>query len=149
MQIARTFDESFIYDCLMSAWVPSTDDGSPSKELSFPLMEESNYWLEVKDQEITMGVFLFSPQNFVCYEIHSMLLPASRGKGVACGKVAADWIFSNTPCSRVVASIPSFNKIAAAAAKRGGMKQFGINENSFLKNGVLYDQTLFGITKKI
>ena len=46
------------------------------------------------------------------------------------------------------ASIPEYNKLAIRLAGKVGMELIGINKRSFMKNGVLYDQQLFGISKE-
>ena len=44
-------------------------------------------------------------------------------------------------------SIPEYNRLAIRFADLSGWKQFGFNEKSHMKNGKLWGQILFGISK--
>lgn len=94
------------------------------------------------------GVFLMHPWNSVTYEVHSCVLPGFRGKlAVTASRLAASWMFRNTGCRKITTQIPARNRAAYALAHRAGFRTEGVNKKSFLKNGVLYDQALMGLSK--
>lgn len=148
MRIERTFDAEYIKYCLTheKIWPHIHDDGAYSAEDFEPSVIDNFYWLSVIDIE-PVGVFLMHKQNFICYEIHTCLLPEIWGRSQECTALVIAWVFENTPCQRLITNVPAYNKLAARLARRSGMKQFGINEKSYLKNGTLQDQFMFGISK--
>ena len=127
MQIFRTFNEKFIYDCAIATWDVAADDGAPDRELFYPPIVDSYYWLKASEEDKELGVFLFNPHNLVCYEGHSMLLGAARGKGAECGAAAIDWMFNNTPCQRIIVNVPVF----VATFTLSILKGVGLVELSF------------------
>lgn len=145
--IERTFDENFIYDCAQPIWEAISDDGSVSKDLYFPNMSPENYWLEAYEDEVRYGVFLFHPHNTICYEAHTMLLPRAHGRAAECAGAAIGWMFHNTQCQRIITNVPAYNRHALRLARSVRMIEYGLNDKSFLKNGVLYAQHVLGISK--
>ena len=92
---------------------------------------------------------IFMPINGVTWEVHSAALPESRGDTMMeAAREALAWMFENTPCRKVVTCVPSFNSLALRLAKQIGMVPEGVNRRSFLKDGVIYNQTLLGICKE-
>jgi len=101
-------------------------------------------------EEEKMGFFLINQWNSICYEWHSAILPPFRGKkSVEAGKVAIGWVWENIPALKLVTHVPFYNRKAYAFARSLGGELEGINRRSFMKNGVLYDQYLFGLTKEV
>lgn len=149
MKVERTFDAEIIKRCVThpSVWPQVHDDMGCSREDYTPITIPEIYWIMVKD-ETPKGVFLLHPHNGVCYEVHTCLLPEVWGKTTECTALAMAWIFENTPCQRLITNVPAYNKLALRLAERTGMKRFGINEKSYLKNGILHDQFMLGISKK-
>jgi RimJ/RimL family protein N-acetyltransferase len=90
---------------------------------------------------------MFIPRNAVCFEVHLGFLPSGWGLAEKTAKLAIGWIFSNTRCQRVFASIPEYNRLTLRLAKSAGMEEFGVNKASFLKDGKLRDQILMGLSK--
>lgn len=126
---------------------PASDDGSPSPDHCLPLVDESRYYLAAFDGDKYRGLLLFCQQNAICFDIHCALLPSAWGKTGMYVREAIEWMFKNSSCMRVVASVPTCNPLAGKLAMKSGFIQFGINEKSFMKNGQLYDQILFGVSK--
>ncbi len=96
------------------------------------------------------GLFMFEQSNPICYDIHSALLPEYWGMGIAhkLGLLASVFIFTSTPCEKITTSVPSYNKAAKHMAVSAGMTPEGTNRASFMKDGIIYDQNLFGFTKE-
>ncbi len=93
------------------------------------------------------GFIAVQPLNYICYQLHIALLPSLWGKGADLGYKTGWWLFHNTPCQKIVAIFPEFNKGAEKVVKACGMKQEGVLTASFSKGYRLHDQLIYGITK--
>ena len=141
-----TTDVEFITKCATNpiVWRASTDDGMANVNPDiFFVPTDGKLWLKAGDY----GVFMGEPRNMITYEVHTLLLPEARGKAVEIATGALHWIFHNTPCLKITTNVPSFNVLARRLSEQCGMKLIGNNESSFLKDGVLYDQFIYGISK--
>jgi hypothetical protein len=98
-----------------------------------------------------LGMFCFFPENEICWQAHVALLRGLRpAQTRQIGREVMAWLWGNTPCLRLVASVPKCNRAAVRyGLDPGGMNllPFGVNEKSFLKHGKLWDQVLMGRSK--
>ena len=146
-------DRQFIIDLYNTGAMMKylTDDNSP------PLLDvgienilnvDVIYALISEMDGMKSGLFLFFPWNYTTYELHVAILPEYRGShSIEAGTMAGMWMFNNTCCRKIVTMIPKQNYKAKVLALAVGMQQEGINRQSYMKDGVLYDQYLFGICK--
>lgn len=147
MKIEFTDDAEFVRHCLTSpkVWRMGVDDAfkgvNPSQLKS--TSKGSNVWVKTD-----YGLFIGLPTNFVSYDCHIALLPSAEGRAVDISKAVMDFVFNNTQAQRLTASIPSFNFLARRLAERCEFKLIGVNERSFLRDGVLHDQHFYGISKR-
>ena len=129
-----------------------SDDGLSPDKVDFGLILPSPvvFFLIASQDGEDIGVFFFYPMNMVTYELHTAFLPGHRGRQVIeASLLAREYMWTHTPCRKVVTSIPADNRRAYVMARLCGMKQEGINEKSFLKGGVLQDQYTMGICKEV
>jgi hypothetical protein len=63
--------------------------------------------------------------------------------------VALEWIWTHTPCRRIVTNVPEDNRLAYHFAVGAGMRAYGINRASFQKGGRLLDQHCLGISRPL
>jgi hypothetical protein len=141
-----TQDEDFIRKCVTEpiVWRAGTDDGLTDIEPDFFFFNtDGKLWLRAEDY----GLFMGEPRNSVTYEVHTMLLHHARGMAVEIAKGAIDWMFSNTKCLRITTHVPAYNLLAKRLSVKCGMELIGIDRKSFLKDGCLYDQYVYGISK--
>lgn len=125
-----------------------SDDFSPAAEQFRPIESDGLFYLLVKEDKEVLGLFLFHPENHICWKVHTCLLPKTWGeKAKQAGIGAREWIFANTPCQRIVTDVPVINRLALKFAIACGFERFGFNPSSFKKNGVLQDQVLLGVSK--
>jgi len=104
------------------------------------------FLIPISEQEKKMGCFFIYPWNSICFEVHSLILPEFRGNGlVGYVKEGIKWMVGNTNCRKLVTQVPTFNRRAYAFAVKSGFSIEGTNKSSFLRNGKLYDQYLFGL----
>lgn len=148
MRFEITRDQEFIKYCLTHpyVWRNTIDDAliGVDPELFFPPMNGVVY---VKAGDF--GLLIGKPVNYITYDVHIALMPQARGMAKDICKNAIQWIFGNTERQlRLMASIPSFNVKTIKLAGDVGMEFIGINKKSFMVNGVLFDQHLFGISKE-
>lgn len=126
-----------------------SDDGCPPRQDFAAHLDDSLIYLGAFDGGEYLGLFLAHPQNLVCYEVHTCLLPSAWGESALLASTACrDWLFSNTPCVRIITNVPDGNDLALSFAKRSGMSEFGRNPKSIQVNGILLDQVLLGISKE-
>jgi len=131
----------------MVYWWVSDDMSPPPDKIDYTafLSNESVYVLMPRDGI----VIIFIPQNGVMWEVHSAALPEYRGKEMhLAGRESILWMFTNTPCRKIETHVPTFNRAAYGLSVRCKMTKEGISRQSFLRDGKLYDQAVFGITKE-
>ena len=126
-----------------------TDDTSPEREQFKPIESDLIWYIGAYRDGKYLGLWMFVPQNGICWEVHTCLLPQAWGESAMAAKELANWIWVNTPCQRIITNVPTYNKLARILAVNTGFKQFGINEKSFLKNGTLHDQLVLGLSKEV
>jgi hypothetical protein len=93
-------------------------------------------------------LFMLSPRTLTMFELHTMIKQEARGKSaLQAARRAAEWVFKNTTCEKLITNVPTFNKPALAFALRFGFKREGLCTKSFRRDGKLYDQHLLGLEK--
>jgi len=154
VSIQRLTDHSYV-DAVMKhpdvyPWI--TDDFTPDPDDFYTetLIDNENfYFVGTFVDDAIAGVFMFHPMTKIMYEMHSAVLPDYRGLlSVTMAVGAAEWIFRNTDCLKLITYVPAGNIAALALARRGGMKAEGVITESFMKGGTMIDQTILGITKE-
>lgn len=148
--VDRTFDLDLVKRVMTHRRIYPhiSDDGSPSPEEFHPIEHDQVIYLHARDDE-TLGVFMLHPHNTACFEVHTCMLPRAWGdKAKISANLGTEWMFRNTQCSRIMTNVPTYNRVALEFARACGMEEFGRNPKSFLKNGVLYDQHMLGLSKE-
>lgn len=101
-------------------------------------------WLYLEIDKL--GIIGVQPMNYICYQFHIALLPELWGRGAEICAEVGRWIFNNTPCQKLVAIVPAYNRLAVKIAQRYMVKE-GILRSSISRGYVLHDQLIFGINK--
>ncbi len=104
-------------------------------------------FMGVFDKERMAGAFLIKPWSNYCLEIHGGVHPDYFGQGREICETLGLAIFRGTPCLKIVAIVPEFNKPMRNTLIRVGMTHEGTIKKSFLKNMRLHDQYIYGISK--
>ena len=126
----------------------AADDFSPAVDKCVVREDEAIWYVLALREGSILGLFAIAPQNAICWEIHTRLLPASWGAiATAAAAGIIPWIWEHTPCERLVTVCPIYNRLAIRFAERAGLMRYGVNSKSWLKNGRLFDQVLLGISK--
>lgn len=113
---------------------------------SFSAPEDAIY-LGAYDENENAGFFIVHPVNSVTLEIHTVIDPSFWGKSLVFTKQVIEWIFNETNALKIITFIPEYNIKAKKLAEKSGMILEGIVSCSFLKNGELHNQFLYGIGK--
>lgn len=94
------------------------------------------------------AVCFLMPMNGTTLDLHSAILPSSRGKqAIQIGHEVIRWIWENTRYIKLLTWIPASNVPAYAFARKCGFAVEGRATMSFMKNGKLQDQILAGLSK--
>lgn len=149
MIITRTFDREVIRSIMahprVYPWI--SDDGSPHPDDYESTIHESLYFLLVEIDK-PAAIFLYHPHNMITYEVHTCVLPGYYGKQAEeAAKGTLLWMIMNTSAKKIITHVPFNNIKAARFAERCGLSHEGVNRASFMKNGVIYDQYVLGITE--
>jgi len=128
-------------------WPHISDDGSPAAS-DYRAPEGEHIWYVLaRDAGELLGLWVFHPQNAVCWEVHTCVLPRAWGDvGLEAARLLPAWMWEHTPCRRIVTNIPATNRLALHFAINAGMHSFGVNSASYLKDGQLWDQVCLGIS---
>jgi hypothetical protein len=124
------------------------DDCSPPASEFEPQRHPAIWYVIVHDDEDLLGLWMFVPQNGICWEVHTALLPCAWGeRGQLAARLLPTWMWHASACRRIITNVPENTRLALHFAYKAGMEVFGINRDSYLKNGVLEDQVMLGISK--
>lgn len=151
MQFERTYDWTLVKSIATfpKVWAGISDDFSPQPEDWEPEQDDRVWYVLAKsDAGSVLGMFIFYPENPICWRSHSCLLPESWGEqALTAYREACTWLWANTSCLRIIGAVPECNSLALGIALRSGLEKWGINPKSFQKGGKLFDQILLGISK--
>jgi hypothetical protein len=152
MTFERTTDYALVRRILTDAGIYGhmTDDFAPKREEFCVNMHEAIWYVTVREGPRLYGLFCFFPENAICWAAHVALLrrlhPAVTWQA---GREVVEWLWGNTGCLRLIASVPVCSRAAVRFGLRAmGMKAYGRNKASFRKGGKLWDQVLMGKSKE-
>lgn len=148
MKIERTHDMALVAQIMAhpSIFQHIAEDGTDQPE---PIDHPGFYWMLATSHGEPAGLFLVHARGAVCYEMHTMILPAFLGAPAsAAAQALLAWAFTDLACEKIVTSVPGYNRAALRFARINGMREEGVNRASFLRRGQLIDQITLGITKK-
>jgi RimJ/RimL family protein N-acetyltransferase len=94
-----------------------------------------------------LGMWSLVAHNAVCWEIHTCLLPHAWGRSLRAALEMAEWIWRETPCRSLITHVPAYNRLALKFARQAGMTEYGVIPRSWLKDGILWDQIVLGLSK--
>ena len=93
-----------------------------------------------------IGCFILHEQNCITYECHVQVLPEYRKEyAYDFGKRVIEWTWENTRARKIVAQIPFLYPNVRDFALDMNFQIEGINKQSYLKDGEVFDQWHLGI----
>jgi RimJ/RimL family protein N-acetyltransferase len=146
--IERTRDYSLLWQIVMSDSIYriTSDDFSPAPR-NWKLVEsEECIYLLARQGEKVLGFCAFHPVNGVTFAAHLCFLSRGPANQDAFRLMLA-WMWRSTRATRIVGSIPDYNRSAIKFCERAGCQIFGINPQSWMKDGRLRDLILLGISR--
>lgn len=100
------------------------------------------------DEEGHYGFGIFIAENHAHWKAHIGFLPRSYGaKAIASFRQMIERMWQETAAERITGEICQENRRAIQFAVRAGFEQYGVNEKSLLRGGVMRDQVCVGISK--
>lgn len=135
-----------------SVWKFAADDLSGCPD-SFTPKTEAFYlgsWEEDDGCTRFLGMFMCSPITGTVVDLHTCLLPAAWGeKAKECAHVTREWIWANTPYTKITGAIPANNRALLKFTKDVGMREYGVCRDAWLKGGKTWDLILVEINKEV
>lgn len=105
------------------------------------------FYLMVADGEAA-GIINLRHKNVICGEIHVAFLPHARGRiALHCFREALGFMFREG-LLKIITTTPSYILPARIGLVAAGFVREGINRNSVLKGGKLYDMIYYGLERK-
>ena len=103
-------------------------------------------YVEIREDEELLGLAICGRHSAVEVEVHNALLPHLGWKRRV--RVMREFFAWLEKCGfkRVIGKVPATNRYALKLNEAAGMKRFGVDERSFLRDGVLVDQVYFGLS---
>jgi hypothetical protein len=145
--IRRTFNaqiiNSILNDPKVRRWIG--DDSTKGREVNYPINDQIIYLTDKTNSVL----FVFVPVNSYTLDGHTAVLPNAYGdQALKSGKIAIDWIFSNTDYQKIVGATPSLNHLARRYNESLGFEREGVCTKSIQINGVLMDRIYYGLERE-
>lgn len=111
-------------------------------------LNKGELWLSIHNDDKLIGVCAFDNVRGIGCDIHPYILPKYRIYSRKAVSSAISYLFSNfEQIQKVNATIPFIYPKVKNFALKIGFKPEGINRQSFLKHGVIYDQWAVGLLR--
>ncbi len=124
------------------------DDTAPPAEEFAPNADPRIWYVLARARGELLGILPFVPHSAVRWEVHCAFLPRAWGHTAPALAGGIRWLFEQSTCRRIVASVPRSNRLAARLAQRAGLVLWGVEPAAFLRDGQLVDVMHFGISKE-
>lgn len=150
IKVEPTNDMHLIREIMISdeIWDCSVEDGT-KKEGFYPSFDNMSVWFLCTVDGKVAGSILAHNDNVTTIKIHPYILSNYRVKSRIIIKEFFKWFLCNAKfASKIIVSIPFSRKVVYNFAKKVGFVDEGINRESYLSGGTLYDQWMLGITRK-
>jgi hypothetical protein len=140
LKVERTLDTGYCYEVLTNKHIFDcvTEDGATVESFNVDVIKD--YWLEITDKDIDIGVFQMKQMLAKCYEAHIHILPEYR-KDYAdgAGELILKWIKDNIKECLLVTRVPALFPNVKDFLLRHGFEQTGVLPNAHCKNGKQHD----------
>ena len=149
MIIERTFNTDIVREIIIhpKLYPYCSEDGSPKPE-DFKPQENDQIFYLLPIIDAPIGVIIFTHQNAIMSAVHICILPKWWGFAKIASISALWWIFENTDYTKIIGTIPEYNRHARSLGLRIGFEDEGRYRKAFLKNGKEWDLILMGIRKE-
>lgn len=131
--------EPSIYDRITADNAPLSENWTPPLDGEIYLAGYANGGL--------VGIFNLHPINEICWECHVQVLPTMRDYAHLFGHGVIEWVWTQTEVQKLVAQIPVIYPDVIRFAETKGFEIEGINRQSHLKRGHVWDQVYMGLVR--
>ncbi len=122
-----------------------SEDGAQLKNIDI----KNETWVSIKKKDTTIGIYNLVPLNAITMEVHAHVLPEYRKEySMRTSRIFYKWFLGNTDRLKLIAIVPLIHKNVQNFLISNKFTVEGINRKSFIKNGEIMDQIMFGITRK-
>lgn len=115
-----------------------------SVDMEWPLDERIYYVAAFIDGEIG-GLFIGVPRSKILGECHISIKKNFREYTQNIIKEALKWVRENTIFMKLVGEVAMYNIKCIRCMMKAGFKLEGVNTNSIVRGGVMYDQVYLGL----
>jgi hypothetical protein len=126
-----------------------SEDGATKERQRFDVYNE--YWLKVTVDDDLVGLYNLHTTNQSTLEAHVHILPEFRKQhSNASIRKVYKWLIDNCgdEVVKFIANIPSIYPNVLRFCLSNGFTHEGINRKSYLKNNLIHDVDMVGITKE-
>lgn len=153
MRLERTFDAGLVrsvvgHPKIKPLLIEGDDVPVPLHDSIYYLAAREDQYADGAVQDTVLGIVAFLPVNNVAWNPHIAILPEHRGRGTEAMAAAISWMFDNTPCEKIVAYPPSYNRPMIRVFEKCGLRMEGMSPKSFRWKGVMHDRLLMGKEKR-
>jgi hypothetical protein len=140
-------DNGFIMHVMESVWDETCEDGAVFDEYQ---PNPNDVWLEVRRGSERLGAYTLHAWNASTFYMHAQVLPQFRRLYTqditdAVHRWLLDNCFANI--QKFITFIPDRYKNVISYVKKAGWNEEGVIAKSYIKDGVLYDLHIMGITR--
>jgi hypothetical protein len=135
-----TFDVAWT-DSPYPAWSGIEDSMSDDSGFVVP----GGLFLGVFSGDEMAACFTVIPWSEYCYQIHGGVSKDFWGRGVEICTSMGMFLFTTSPCVKIVAILPEYNRLMCRCLKKTGLSEEGRLKKSFVKNMKFHDQIIYGI----
>lgn len=136
----RTYDVGFCYDVLTNKEIFEciSEDGATVDSLNIDVVKD--YWLEIVDCGVDIGVFQLKQTFNKCWEAHIHILPQHREKYTQdAGDKIWSWVEDNLKEGLIVTNVPKLYPNVREFLLKFGFEDSGCLKNAWFKNGQQHD----------
>ena len=149
MTVSRTWISPPIRLVIGEVWAHIVDDsGARFEDYRPSIHDDSRWYITALDGQVA-AAFWMRRVNGITWEAHANVRPKFWGqkRGTKMCRLAIEEMIRDTGARKVVALIPDSSPAVQRMAQAIGFKREGCNKDSWLKNGKLYNQIHYGITR--
>ena len=144
LSASRTLDFGLAIDVVNQVFDEISEDGVDTY-----LPDVVNeHWVALYHGEC-IGMYRVHQVNGVTYQIHSFILKEHRKQWAKeSGRTILEWCLDNLEFNKLIAEIPAKYQNVLNFTRHQGFQDEGINRQSFLKDGKIWDTYRLGMTRE-
>ena len=147
--LREIIDENIILSVLKTPCIfPRISSDGQTVE-NFVFYNKPDYlWLGIYNDNELIGLYWLHPVSENTIQIHIQIFKKYRDKfAFDAGKAAVEW-FLKSDYKNMIAEIPELYMDVYTYTKKFGFVPYGINKESYTKNGAIYDEFILRLTKE-